>query len=552
MTEPAPLLVESESMLIEDLLNEIQAGRLRIPRFQRPYVWKPEDMLRLLDSIERGYPIGSLLLWDTSEQLQSMGRIGPVEVPESGNGRVTYILDGQQRLSTLYAVLRLPPTFPTSASQKYWQWWIYYDLEERRFLHLRGGSRRPHLLPLRALLRTTDFLEEARLIEQELSADEAARLIDRAESLAQKLKSYKVPIIRIQGGQLEDALDIFTRLNTTGRMLLAPDQMLSALTYREGTDEFHLATRIDGILERLAAYHFDGIRRVVVFRAIVAAGGLDVHNSRPGEELTRFLRDESPGTADIAEQAILRAAAFLFDELGVPGDMLLPYSHQLLLLGELYRICPDPTQAQKEILRRWFWATSLSGWFAGASSTQIRLALDEIRALAQGAIQALEVMPLDAQARPFPESFDMRSARLRALLLIMLQRLTPRDAAGKALDAHQLIWDRGNRAFVHIFRRAPDGIASHPANRILLPVSRGQTARQMLLGIPDGMRDRVLASHGIPAEAYEALVRDDAATFVSLRARCLAGIERDFMTELGLTLPAEEFGKADIDTGDEP
>lgn len=550
MTKPAPLLVKPEFMLLEDLLSEIQRGSLRIPRFQRPYVWKPEDMLRLLDSIQRGYPIGSLLLWDTREPIASMSLVGPLAVPDAGDEPVTHVLDGQQRLSTLYAVLRLPPEFPTDGRQKHWQWWIYYDLKEHKFLHLRNGPIKPWLLPLRALLRTTDFLKEARRIESELGAEQAAKLIDRAESLAQVFKSYKVPIIRIQGGRLDDALDIFTRLNATGHMILDPDQMLSTLTYREGEDAFHLATRIDAILEGLAKYHFDGIRRAVVFRAIVAAAGFDVH-SRPGEELIRFIRDESPDTVDIAEQAMLRAAAFLFDELGVPGDRLLPYSNQFLLLSELCRICPDPTPAQKQILRKWFWATSFSGWFAGANSTQIRLALDEIRALAQGTIQDLQVMPLDAQARPCPERFDMRSARLRALLLTIIQRLAPRDADGQVLDARRLIWEHGNHAFLHIFRRAPDRILSHPANRILLPVSRGQGAREMLLGIPDEALAEVLASHGIPAAAYEALVRGDAAGFVALRAHCLAQLERNFMTELGLTLPTEELGEADIDTGDE-
>jgi Protein of unknown function DUF262 len=547
--EPAPPLVKPEITLIEDLFREIEAGKLRIPHFQRPFVWRPENMLSLFDSIRKGYPIGSLLIWETAEHVQSLPQVGPLDVPEAGTNPVSYILDGQQRLSTLYGVLRIAAHFPRGPKQRDWQWWIYYDLDARRFVHAPNGTTDDKYMPLRALLKTTDFLKESRRIEAKFAEKDASVLIDEAESLAQRMKSYKLAPIRIQGGTLEQAVEIFSRLNTTGQKM-TPDQMASALTYREGQGAFDLARRIDDILERLEAFHFGKLRRIVIFRAIVATADFDVY-STASEDLAKKLRDKLPETVDTAEAAMLKAAEFLFDVLRVPGVQILPYSLQFLLLTEFFRCCSTPSTDQIVTLRKWFWATSFSGWFAGANSTQIREALKEFRDLAAGTLSDLQVMRLDERCRPFPQTFDIRSARLRALLLVMMQRLQPRRLDGEDLQSGPLLWEHGNRAFLYVFRRAPDEVLSSPANRILLPPSRGQIVRKDLLDVPSEARGAVLASHGIDEHAYAALAFNDPTAFIAARARHLAQMERTFMTELGLTLPVEEFGDADIDTEDD-
>ena len=74
-------IVKPDAVFIEDLLDELNTGKLRIPNFQRPFVWKPLDMLALFDSIYKGYPIGSLLFWESKEQVESRDDVGPIEVP---------------------------------------------------------------------------------------------------------------------------------------------------------------------------------------------------------------------------------------------------------------------------------------------------------------------------------------------------------------------------------------------------------------------------------------------------------------------------------------
>src|SRR4051794_19495116 len=92
-------IVRPEVEFLETYLKMISVGDLRVPRFQRPFVWRPNDMLQLFESIYRGFPIGSLLLWESPTEVQSLDKVGPLPIPKAGTAQVSYLLDGHQRLS---------------------------------------------------------------------------------------------------------------------------------------------------------------------------------------------------------------------------------------------------------------------------------------------------------------------------------------------------------------------------------------------------------------------------------------------------------------------
>src|SRR4051794_3213162 len=95
--------VQTEVVMMDELLERVASGRLRVPVFNRPFVWRPDQMLELFDSIERGYPVGSLLVWQTEETVASLERIGDIAIPDPEQGSsVSFILDGHQRVSTLF------------------------------------------------------------------------------------------------------------------------------------------------------------------------------------------------------------------------------------------------------------------------------------------------------------------------------------------------------------------------------------------------------------------------------------------------------------------
>src|SRR3990172_7522662 len=95
-----------QSLQIQDLMQQVMSGRVRLPGFQRDFVWGTERRTMLLDSLYKGYPIGSLPFWRTEEKAPSRSHFGPYNIPEVEKGAtVQYVLDGQQRMVTIYQAL---------------------------------------------------------------------------------------------------------------------------------------------------------------------------------------------------------------------------------------------------------------------------------------------------------------------------------------------------------------------------------------------------------------------------------------------------------------
>ena len=98
--------LSTETPFFRDLITEIQRGNIKIPQFQRKFVWKEEQAFRLLDSIKNNYPIGSLLIWRTNEKLSVERNIGNFKLPATDDMTPTdYVLDGQQRITVIYSSL---------------------------------------------------------------------------------------------------------------------------------------------------------------------------------------------------------------------------------------------------------------------------------------------------------------------------------------------------------------------------------------------------------------------------------------------------------------
>lgn len=119
--------------LITGLAARVADGQIRLPKFQREFVWSRQQVLDLLDSIARNYPIGSFLLWNSdSIALASDASIAglPIAPPEHGDD-TTYLLDGCQRLSTICGALYWTPD---GDPDSYWN--LVYDLEQERFAYL--------------------------------------------------------------------------------------------------------------------------------------------------------------------------------------------------------------------------------------------------------------------------------------------------------------------------------------------------------------------------------------------------------------------------------
>ena len=353
--------VATEIMFLGKLVDRIAAGKVRVPRFQRAFVWKQADLLALLDSILRGFPIGSILVWDTGQDIESTDRIGPVAITAPRHGVISYLIDGQQRVTTLVGTLRLTDDMNHNVDNVDWR--VYFNLDTKEFHRSPPEGTGPQHFPVRSLLNTAGFFAACRRIESAISDPDTRQLwLDEADRLANVFRDYQIPLIHIREADIDSAVTVFARLNRTGRKMAA-DEMVSALTYKKG--EFHLAQNLDEFKDELDKKGFGNIDRVVLLRAVLAALDRDIYAKDWADLMVKTeVREQLPHAFQSAASGIRKALVFL-GLLGVTSDRLLPYGLQLVFLGEFFRRCKEPNEYEMGRLHQWFWVTSFTGWFRG-------------------------------------------------------------------------------------------------------------------------------------------------------------------------------------------
>ena len=115
----------TDILTISKIIERISSGDIRIPAFQRNFIWEPDQVAFLLDSIYKGFPIGTIILWKTDKRLNSDKNLGYFELPEPKKDYpVNYVLDGQQRLTSVFSVFQTVLTPTTN------EWVdIFFDLD---------------------------------------------------------------------------------------------------------------------------------------------------------------------------------------------------------------------------------------------------------------------------------------------------------------------------------------------------------------------------------------------------------------------------------------
>ncbi|RUX19787.1 DUF262 domain-containing protein [Mesorhizobium sp. M2A.F.Ca.ET.042.01.1.1] len=531
---------------LDVLLNDVEEGRVRVPRFQRPYVWTPQMMRELFESVLSGYPIGSLLFWAPRDLVvETMDMVGPIAIPTADlSSQISLVLDGHQRLATLFGILRLPENHPRgdTASASDSAWWLGYDLEAEQCRQFRKPEdfQNPALLPFRTVLRTADFVKFARSIDatSRYSTQDKVILLDRADRVQRAIRDYRVALTSMRDGTVDDAVAIFARVNRSGRRM-SSDQMAVALTYHHG---FNLEDTLDSILGALSEYGFGDVSRNVVLQSLLRGAGRNFTKPNFDDLRKSETQQALQHATDPVKQSLCEAASFLNRVIGFHTARLMPYALQLFMLSVFFlsRTSENspPNRQIEHVLARWFWATSFEGWFASANSSEVEQAANSMEQFAlsnldEQDIKQFEARFIDRPLRPFLKTFDRRSARIRSLMLVQIARGPLIDPiTGEELDGSALVADPDTRDIPYVF--APDGTkaARSPANRILLPRSHGGVVRAALEAHTDETGG--LASHGIDGKARAALALGDLLAFVSAREAVLVAQEAEFLSKFGL------------------
>jgi hypothetical protein len=565
MSYPPAASARPDIISLDVLLSDVDEGRIRVPRFQRPYVWSAAMMRELFDSVLKGYPIGSLLIWAPREvEVATMTHMGPIRTPASpkGSGQASLLLDGHQRLATLYGVLRLPEDHPRTetASKDALNWWIGYDLKTEETIQLRRPEDFTSVttLPLRSVLRTADFVRFARNIDADPLLDDKSKSIylDRADKVQRAIRDYRIALTNMRDGTVDDAVAIFSRINRSGRRITT-DQMAVALTYRDG---FNLEDSLDRLLGKLEPFGFGDVSRKTILQGLLHAAG----QSFVSPKFDDLRRQETQASLARAESTVahglVEAAQFLNNGIGFSTGKLLPYALQLLLLQVFFSASDltvsDLTPDASVSLKKWFWATSFEGWFASANTSEMASSVGEMEAFAKkptnrDVLARFESFFIDRPLRPFPKTFDRRSARIRALLLVQIVDRKLKDPITlESLDGSKLLADPDRRDLPYVFSAGKSAAGKSPANRILVDRKYGSAVRQFLISNFDDAS--LLEDYDIDSEGRRALEAKDLDLFVAARERTLAARENSLLAGFGLAVTNKiDRAEDDVDIDDD-
>jgi hypothetical protein len=263
-------------------------------------------------------------------------KIGPYTVPQKENESF-YILDGYQRLSTILGCLINPSKTKLNCDWKIWRekFRLYYDLEEEEFFIPRGENVEVYQIPLYELIDTRSaFLFQRNLMNRNFSQENLEKYYDRYTRLGTTLIDFDLPSIDIFGGEIEEVVTIFSRINSKGATI-SPDWMISALSNKK---DFRLGSEIDKLLKELEVFNFGELKRELILQCITNSFG-KVHFDQLSKNDTQKIEQlvKRPDFIEVTKKTIeniKKAVKFLFEELLVVDNKLLPYGNQLIFITD--------------------------------------------------------------------------------------------------------------------------------------------------------------------------------------------------------------------------
>jgi hypothetical protein len=540
-------------MRIADLIQKVRAGELRVPRFPRGFVWSRNQVIELLGSVRKRYPIGTLFVWRTSERYSSFDHIGKVPMPKDvprEPAMIGYVLDGHQRVSCLVGVLGLTDQEAMSLHGADLTFLVHYDLEQGRFVHVAHPSdvQLParYLLPVGASAASdplTDWLDQRR--DKFEAGTEVKRIWDRyrrdALALQTTFGQYVLRYDDVTDASLAEAIDIYRLLNRQGTPARAED-VFAALSWQPGGFDF-----VEQAKAALAGLRgFESLNTSVVLRALMCSLGLSV-NERDWVRIQTRHAYELPAAAERVGVALSKAADFL-QEVGARHANVVPYALQVVLLTRFYELQPEPDAQQRNELERWFWASSYGAVYGGAGSLALDEHLSRATDLARGVHTS--ILPTKPRMQPLPRRFHPRSSRVRAFHLF-LATLDPLDPeTGKPTK------DPLARGFADV----PAAVESNADDawmlgaRVLLGPGRGRAKDRLLKARTRANFPEILASHAITLEAFDLLERGDDKGFIEARHQHLAALEREHarqFVDVGADGEEEVYDEPEIDLDEE-
>lgn len=379
---------------LDYLLQRIHNGELAIPDFQRDFTWEARRTAALLRSMMARFPAGTFLFWSMGEDNTDFGWRQVAGAPQRTTQPREMILDGQQRLTSLYRALNgvgderffldvrqfvtLPATQSPEGRLLETQevdfesavFWHPSDSKEAKALGEQSARVAQHVVAIAEHRQFDDWLDDYSSLHSDVMDAKATKSLLRKfrDTYLTPLKSYGFPVVTLPSNtRIEAVATVFETLNSTGKPL-GPFELLTARFYPKAV---HLRDLWDQALvdhEILSDFSVDEY-------SILQAITLRAHNSAQRSDVLRKLTAEDVSANwEAVVRGFARSLELLQAECGVVTAKLLPYSMLLVPMAAVWDEVakvkgPDKANVVSR-LKQFFWCTVFSSNYDQGANSQ--------------------------------------------------------------------------------------------------------------------------------------------------------------------------------------
>lgn len=368
-----------DSKKYSDLISEIQKGIIKVPKFQREFVWGIEKTAKLLDSILKGYPIGTFILWQTDERINDIKNIGNLEIPETPDGtKVQYVLDGQQRITSLYAAY-LGAEIKKTGEKKVTDYKeivvnLDSDIEDNDEQVITAEPICKNYISLSDVL---NFMDKMTDIKDRYSEEDFKKI----HSYSRAFDTYDFSTVLLRKEDIESAIEVFTRINTGGQTLTL-FEIMSAKTYDEDQN-FDMQSKWEHFINELKPIKYDGISSTVALSVLA----LTLSKTKECKRKTilaldkQLIIDNWNGVISALQESI----DYFRISYRIPVSQLLPYDSLLVPFAYFFiRNGDKPDANQRKYLEEFFWRMSLSYRYSSSSESKLAQDIKRINKILSG------------------------------------------------------------------------------------------------------------------------------------------------------------------------
>lgn len=353
--------IKPDTLKFESLLSEFKEQKLRIPEFQRNFVWDKNRIGKLLYSIYLQYPIGSYILWESTDRIKCVERVGNYQFenePPIGYP-IKYVIDGQQRILSLIAAIK-------GADIDGRKYTFYFDLKECKFLQENEIEEiRERCVPLQKIFQNN--VEYSNFIE---TFDSKYR--NMLNDLYLRFNSYPFSVIYVRNeNSLKKICNVFHLLNTTGKAL-SPVALVISKSWSEG---FDLRKKFNEMHEKFTDFGEIPEYRILQLAAVI------LHNKKCKKNIIvdkLGISELNKIWNDIIKSLEL-ALDFVNNKLMVKNIKYIPFDVILVPLSYFYykNNLKRESNTQKEQLKKWFWLVGVSRRYDSTVEGRIEKDLEE-------------------------------------------------------------------------------------------------------------------------------------------------------------------------------